>query len=82
MHACMLHASSPSRQHCADPALLLGAMTSICLCAQGAGGAQMGPEAAQEQEEVRQQQEERRSAMLTQVLQPQARERCAHAAPL
>ncbi len=37
----------------------------------------MDPEAAQEQEAARQQQEERRSAMLLQVLQPQARERCA-----
>ena len=38
----------------------------------------MTPEAQQQQEEAQQQQEERRQAMLVQVLQPQARERCEH----
>ena len=36
----------------------------------------MTPEAQQQQEEAQQHQEERRQAMLVQVLQPQARERC------
>ncbi len=42
----------------------------------GAGAGGLTPEAQQEQEEARQQSEERRAAMLVQVLQPQARERC------
>lgn len=42
----------------------------------GAGPGGLTPEGQQEQEEARQQQEERRAAMLVQVLQPQARERC------
>lgn len=42
----------------------------------GTGAGALTPEAQQEQEEARQQNEERRAAMLVQVLQPQARERC------
>ena len=62
-------------------ARLHGWLTIAWECMQGGAESSMGPEAAQEQEEARQQQEERRSTMLTQVLQPLARERCTHAAP-
>ena len=48
---------------------------------QGDSGAQMTPEAQEQQQEAQREQEERRQSMLAQVLQPQARERCEPHSP-
>ena len=69
---------STIHMHCAHKASKLACISAQVQC-NGQGGAGAGaltPEAQQEQEEARQQSEERRAAMLVQVLQPQARERC------
>ena len=53
-----------------------GLVYADMLAMQGDSGAQMTPEAQEQQQEAQRQQEERRQSMLAQVLQPQARERC------